>query len=199
MMDQSIKYSMEALKNKILSDGKLIGKDIIKVDNFLNHRLDVRFLQEIASEFKKRFGEIVPDFILTVEASGIAVATMLALEYDGIPVVFAKKSKPNTMIEDVFSAKAKSFTKGTESNLSVSKKHLISGQKVLIVDDFLAHGQAGLALIEISKEAGLDIVGFGAVIEKEYQGGSKLIKQTGVNLQSLAIIEKIEDKQIYFK
>lgn len=190
---------MEALKNKILKEGVAIGTEIVKVDGFLNHKIDVAFLDEVGREFKERFRDCEINKILTVEASGIAVACMTALHFNNVPVVFAKKTTPNTMTDEFYGAQATSFTKGTVSVLRVAKKFLEEGDKVLIIDDFLAHGQASLALAQIVESAKAQVAGIGAVIEKGFQGGSDRLREKGYNVESLAIIEKIEEGRIIFK
>lgn len=190
---------MEALKEKILNEGVAIGTEIVKVDHFLNHRLDVKFLSEVGKEFKERFADCRVNKILTVEASGIAVACLAAPHFDYAPVVFAKKTAPNTMTEGFFVAEARSFTKGTVSLLRVSERFLGKGDKVLIIDDFLAHGQASLALADIVEQAGAEVVGVGAVIEKGFQGGSESLRDRGYRVESLAVIDKIEEGRIIFE
>lgn len=190
---------MKALKEKILKEGVAIGTEIVKVDHFLNHRLDVEFLEEVGKEFKKRFADCEINKILTVEASGIAVACLAALYFDYSPVVFAKKAAPSTMTEGFYVAEAKSFTKGTVSLLRVSERFIEEGDKVLIIDDFLAHGQASLALADIVKQAGAEVVGVGAVVEKGFQGGSDRLRAQGYRVESLAVIDKIIDGRIIFK
>lgn len=190
---------MKILKDKILEEGQAIGTDIVKVDYFLNHQLDVSFLKEIGKEFAKRMEGVKVDKILTVEASGIAIAVVTA-EAMGIErAVFAKKTNPNTMKGECYTADAKSFTKGTTSTLRVGKEFLNAGENIFIVDDFLARGQAALALVEIVRNAGANVVGMGAVIEKEYQKGSQLLREKNVDVHSLCVIEKIEDGVITFK
>lgn len=190
---------MKELKEKILKEGVAIGTEIVKVDHFLNHRLDVKFLEEVGKEFKKRFAEDEINKILTVEASGIAVACLAAPYFDYAPVVFAKKAAPSTMTEGFYVAEAKSFTKGTVSLLRVSERFLEEGDKVLIIDDFLAHGQASLALADIVEQSGGEVVGIGAVIEKGFQGGSERLRAKGYKVESLAVIEEIVDGRIIFK
>ncbi|MDO4545723.1 MAG: xanthine phosphoribosyltransferase [Bacillota bacterium] len=189
---------MKELEEKILSEGVAIGTEVVKVDMFLNHMLDVGFLQRVGEEFRKRFAGEKVDKILTVEASGIAVACMASPCFDYAPVVFAKKAKPNTMTEGFHSAEAISFTKGTVSCFVVSEKLLKPGERILILDDFLAHGQASLALTELIAKAGATVVGIGAVIEKQFQGGAQRLKERGYRVESLAVIKKIEDGNITF-
>lgn len=189
---------MKILKERILSEGIGLGSEVLKVDGFLNHRIDVALMEQIGQELARRFADVKIDKILTVEASGIAVACIAAKYFGSVPVVFAKKTAPNTMLEDFYSAKAKSFTKGSISFLRVAKKYINEGEKILIIDDFLAHGQAGLALVEIVRKGKGEVVGFGAVIEKKFQGGAEKIRAAGVRVESLAVIEKIADGQVQF-
>lgn len=189
---------MQALKDKILSEGQVIGDDILKVDGFLNHQIDTKFLEEIGCEFKKRFEGCKVDKILTVEASGIAVACETAKQFGSVPVVFAKKAKPNTIVEGCYSAEARSFTKGTSANLRVVKRFVSEGEKLLILDDFLASGEAAVALIRIAEKAGAEVVGFGAVIDKTFQGGRKRIQDMGVRVEALASIERFENGKPIF-
>lgn len=190
---------MEALKQKILQDGVAIGKDIVKVDSFLNHQLDTRFLEEVGAEFGRRFADVKVDRILTVEASGIAIAMAAAPHFDYPPVVFAKKAAPNTMVEGFYEEEARSFTKGTVSKLRVSERFLNAGENVLILDDFLAYGEASLAMVEMVRNAGADVAGVGIVIEKGFQGGAAKLKAKGVRVESLAVIDRIEDGTVIFR
>lgn len=190
---------MKELKEKILNEGVAIGTQIVKVDHFLNHRLDVKFLERIGEEFKIRFGDCEIDKILTVEASGIAVACMTAPCFGYPPVIFAKKAIPSTMTQGFYEAEARSFTKGTVSAFRVSQKFIEKGDRVLIIDDFLAHGEASLALAHIVEKAEAQVVGVGAVIEKKFQGGSDKLRDQGYRVETLAIINKIEDGVIEFE
>ena len=189
---------MKELKEKILTEGKAIGTEIVKVDGFLNHQIDVKFLEEIGEEFKRRFDGEEVDKILTVEASGIAIACMCAPLFGYPPVVFAKKAAPSTMNEGFYEAEAKSFTKGTVSKLKVAEKFVNEGERILIIDDFMASGEAAAALAKIVEEAGGQVIGIGAVIEKGFQGGSDRLREMGYRVESLAVIEKIEDGIITF-
>ncbi len=190
---------MEELKRKILDEGVAIGTEIVKVDHFLNHMLDVRFLERIGQEFKNRFADSEIDKILTVEASGIAVACFTAPYFGYPPVVFAKKAKPNTMSEGFYEADARSFTKGTVSKFRVAGDLLSPGERVLIIDDFMAHGEASAALTEIVRQAGGTVAGIGAVIEKGFQGGSRKLRDMGYRVESLAVIREISDGNIIFE
>ncbi|MDO4869504.1 MAG: xanthine phosphoribosyltransferase [Bacillota bacterium] len=189
---------MKSLKEKIRREGSVIGTEIVKVDAFLNHQIDVEFLEEIGLEFSKRFQGIKVDRILTVEASGIAIACLTAPYFGYPPVVFAKKAAPSTMNAGFYEAEAKSFTKGTVSTLKISKEYIKEGENVLILDDFLASGQASLAMADIVEQAGANVAAIGAVIEKGYQGGSELLRSKGYRVESLAVINEICDGQVYF-
>lgn len=189
---------MKALIDKIRNEGEAIGTQIVKVDGFVNHQIDVAFMMEMGREFRARFGGIQVDKILTVEASGIAIACLTSVAFDYPRVVFAKKMVPSTMVDGYYESEAKSFTKGTVSMLRVSKKFLDAKDRVLIVDDFLAHGEAAMAMADIVQQAGATIVGFGIVIEKAFQGGGDKLKQAGYRVESLAVIDKIEDGVIFF-
>lgn len=190
---------MESLRKKIREEGTAIGSEIVKVDNFLNHRIDIGFLQELGQAFYEKFKDLKPDKILTVEASGIAMACETARHFEGVSVVFAKKAAPNTLVEGYFCAPAKSFTKGIVSTLIVSKSFLNPGEKILIIDDFMASGEAVIAMIDLCRQSKAQVIGIGIAIEKAFQGGSAKIKEKGYIVESLAIIEKIEDGIIYFK
>lgn len=190
---------MEALKEKILKEGKAIGSEIIKVDAFLNHCIDVEFFEQIGKEFYERFRECSVDRILTVEASGIAVACMTAPYFGYPPVVFAKKATPSTMVEGFYQEEAVSFTKGTVSTFRVAKEFIKPGENVLIIDDFLARGGAAMALLKIAESAGASVVGLGAVIEKGFQGGSDKLRDKGCRVESLVVVDKIEDGHITFR
>ncbi len=189
---------MELLKQRIIRDGIAIGKDTIKVDGFLNHQIDVALLEEIGKEFAERFKGCEINKILTVESSGIAVAVTSAKYFGYPPVVFAKKTAPNTMVEGCYEEEARSFTKGTVSVIRVSEKYIHPGDKVLILDDFLAHGEASLAMTKLIRKAGAEVAGIGIVIEKGFQIGSSKLRSKGFKVESLAIIEKIEDGKIIF-
>jgi xanthine phosphoribosyltransferase len=190
---------MEALKNKILSAGQVVGTDIVKVDSFLNHQIDAKFMYDIGEEFKKRFSGVDVNRILTIEASGIAIAVCTAFFFGYPPVVFAKKSFPSTMTEEFYSYEAKSFTRGTSSLVVIAKKFLHENDNVLILDDFLAHGEAAYALSELVIQAKAKVAGIGTVIEKAFQGGGDRLRGEGYRVESLAVIEKIEDGRILFK
>lgn len=191
---------MNFLEEKIISDGVIKEGNILKVDNFLNHQIDIDIMRQIAYEFKRRFRGRTVTKILTIEASGIAIAILLADLYD-VPVVFAKKSETANSTDDKYVAQAYSFTHKKMNNVFVSKPYLNAGEKVLIVDDFLADGQAMLALIDIVKQAGADVVGLGVAIEKGQQRGGKLLREAGYHLESIAIIDDMdfETQTIHFR
>jgi len=191
--------SMELLKERIIRDGLAIGTEIVKVDSFLNHQLDVAFLYELGAEFYRRFADTQPDKILTMEASGIPVAVLTALHFDNAPVVFAKKAAPSTMTEGFYIAEVTSFTKGVISQARVSQKFLNAEEGILIIDDFLAHGEAALGLISLVEQAGAIVLGVGAVIEKEFQNGGRRVRERGYRVESLAIIKEITEGKIIFK
>ena len=178
---------MQMLEERIRRDGKVYPGDVLKVDSFLNHRIDVAFLSAIGKEFYKLYQNEGVSLILTVEASGIGVACLAAVEF-GCPVVFAKKSKTSNIGNAFWSATAHSYTHGNDSTLIVSKDYLGKGDRVLILDDFLANGCAATALTEICHAAGAEVVGIGAVIEKVYQKGGEALRAKGFRVESLARI-----------
>lgn len=181
---------MQLLKDRIRKDGKIKEGNVLKVDSFLNHQIDIELLEEIGKEFKRRFdGEEVTK-ILTIEASGIAIAC-IAARYFKVPVVFAKKSKTKNIAGEVYTSKVESFTHGKVYDIMVSKEFLAKDDKVLILDDFLANGKALLGLTKLVQDAGATVVGAGIVIEKGFQVGGDLIRNQGIHLESLAIVEKM--------
>ena len=189
---------MELLKQRIVQDGRIPGEDVLMVDSFLNHQIDVSLLTEIGKEFKKRFQNETVTKILTVEASGIAIACMTAQAFD-VPVVFAKKHQTSNLSGDVLSSDVVSFTHGTTYNVRVDKKYILPEDRILIVDDFLANGQALLGLLDIIRQGGATAVGAGIVIEKGYQPGGKLLREKGLRVESLAIIKSMSpEKGIVF-
>ena len=182
---------MNFLEEKIKEDGIIKEGNILKVDNFLNHQIDVDIIRQIAYEFKRRFrGEQVSK-ILTIEASGIAIAMLLGDLYD-VPVVFAKKGETANCTDDKYVSQAYSFTHKRHNNVFVSRPYLTADDKVLIVDDFLADGQACLALIDIVKQAGGEVVGIGIAIEKGQQKGGQILREAGYHLESIAILESMD-------
>ncbi|MCL1896853.1 MAG: xanthine phosphoribosyltransferase [Clostridiales bacterium] len=192
---------MEILKKRILKDGLAVGTEILKVDSFLNHQVDVTLFELIGAEFRTRFDDVADrvDKILTIEASGIAVAAFTARYFGSVPVVFAKKEQPSTMMEDYYFSEIMSFTKRKLSSIRVDRKFLSAGDRCLIIDDFLAHGQAALGLVHIAQQAGAEVLGAGIVIEKEFQKGGGKLREKGIRVESLAVVERIEDGAITFK
>ena len=184
---------MNFLEEKILTDGVVKPGNILKIDNFLNHQIDIGIIRQIANELKRRFQPAEVNKVLTIEASGIAIATMLANLYD-VPVVFAKKSETASNTDEKYIAQAYSFTHKRMNNVFVSRPYLKNTDKVLIVDDFLADGQAAHALIDIVHQAGGEVVGIGIAVEKGQQKGGALLRQEGYKLESIAIIEEMDYK-----
>lgn len=182
---------MDLLKKKILEEGQVYAGNILKVDCFLNHQIDCTFLEEVGKEFHRLYQNEGVNKILTIEASGIAIGAIVAQEF-GCPLVFAKKNKTKNIAGDVYTAPVESFTHGTTYNIMVSKKFLNPGDKVLIVDDFLAIGNALNGLISLVKESGAELVGCGTVIEKGYQHGGDKLRAKGIRVESLAIIESMD-------
>lgn len=189
---------MNSLQKKILSDGIALPGNILKVDSFLNHQIDITLLREIGKDFYELFKDKEINKILTIEASGIAIACYTA-EYFHTPVVFAKKGQHKNVGTDVFTAEVFSFTKGTSYEVAVSKKYLHPEDKVLIIDDFLANGQAVLGLQKIIEEAGATLCGAGIAITKAFQPGEKLLLDAGIDVRSLAVVESMENGEIRFR
>ncbi len=176
---------MKLLEEKICKEGKVYDGDVLKVDSFLNHRMDVDFLCELGKEFHRLFGECGVNKVLTIEASGIGIACLTA-QYFHCPVLFAKKTKTLNLSGKLWTSKVHSYTHNTDHDVVVSKSYLTENDRVLIIDDFLANGSALSALIELCGQAGATVVGAGIVIEKAYQDGGKLIRERGVRVESLA-------------
>jgi xanthine phosphoribosyltransferase len=191
---------MDILKERILRDGALVGTEIVKVDSFLNHQIDAGLFEKIGEAFASRFSDIATqiDKILTIEASGIAVAAFVSRYFGYPPVVFAKKHLSGTMVDEYYFSEILSFTKKRMTPIYVAKKYLQKGERVLIIDDFLAHGQAAIGLLNLIEQAGADLLGVGIVIEKAFQNGGQKLRDKGIRLESLAIIEKIENGTIVF-
>lgn len=183
---------MQLLKDRIRKDGKIKSGSILKVDSFLNHQMDIKLFGEIGKEFKRRFEDAEINKILTIEASGIGIACIVAQYFD-VPVVFAKKNKTKNIAGDVYTSKVESFTHGTVYDIIVSKEFLGKGDKVLIIDDFLANGRALEGLSELIKESGAELVGAGIVVEKGFQSGGESIRAKGIRLESLAIVESMSE------
>ena len=189
---------MKLLEEKILSCGTVLPGNILKVDSFLNHQLDVSLLSELGKEFYRLFSDCNVTRILTVEASGIPIACFAAQHFD-VPVVFAKKGYHKNIGNDVYTAEVFSFTKGTSYTIFVSKKYINPGDNILVIDDFLANGQAVLGLKKIIEDAEANLAGVGIAIEKGFQNGGKEIRAQGVKLKSLAIVDSMTDDSISFR
>lgn len=188
---------MQLLKEKIMQEGKVLSESVLKVDSFLNHQIDPMLMKEIGEEFANRFKQEEITKILTIESSGIAPATMLGLTI-GAKVVFARKRKSLTLSDNLFSSKVYSFTKNETNEISVSKDFLSPDDKILIIDDFLANGEAVKGLLDIASQAGCQVVGVGIVIEKGFQQGGKLLREQGIRVESLAIIKSLKEGTIEF-
>nr|WP_299143719.1 xanthine phosphoribosyltransferase [uncultured Dialister sp.] len=182
---------LNLLQKKILTDGVIKPGNVLKVDSFLNHQIDVPFISQLGKEFKELFADKPVDKILTIEASGIGIACLTAV-YFGVPVVFAKKSAGSNMDADVYATEVKSFTHNKVNHVVVSKKYLNEGEHILIMDDFLANGCAVEGLMDLVSQAGGIVEGVGICIEKGFQGGGDALRAKGVDVKSLAIIEKMD-------
>lgn len=189
---------MELLKEKILKEGKVEDGGILRVDSFLNHRLDIEFLNEVGLYFRDEFKGLGINKILTIESSGIAIATITA-QYLHVPVVFAKKNVHINLPNEVYIEDVHSYTQNKNNKLVVAKKYLNKDDKILIVDDFLAKGNALRALLNMVQKSGGKVEGIGIVIEKTYQGGGNEIRKEGYNLISLAKIKSMENNSIQFE
>ncbi len=183
---------MKFLEERILKDGQVRPGEILKVDSFLNHQLDVDLLNEIGKTLYEKYKDRGITRILTIEASGIAIAC-IAATYFHVPVVFAKKAKSKNLDGDLYSSVVHSYTYGKDYTVTLSKKFLTSSDKVLLVDDFLAVGKAMLGLLDICEQAGAEVAGIGIAIEKGFQPGGKTLREAGYDLTSLAIIESMDD------
>ena len=189
---------MELLKQRILQDGRATEDDVLKVDSFLNHQMDIPLLNEIGKEFRRRFAGEPVTKILTIEASGIGIAAITAQHFGNVPVVFAKKTQSRNLDGALYTARVQSFTKGTVYDIQVSRKFLGPQDCVLILDDFLARGQALQGLLKIVKDSGAKLAGCGIVIEKGFQDGGRMLRAQGVRVESLAIVSSISGGKITF-
>lgn len=179
---------MQLLKDRIRKDGKVYEGNVLKVDSFLNHQMDIKLFREMGKEWKKRFEGEEINKILTIEASGIGIACVIAEEFD-VPVVFAKKTQTKNIAGDVYTSRVESYTHGRVYDIIVSKEYLGKGDKVLLIDDFLANGKALEGLAEIVELSGAELVGAGIAIEKGFQVGGDIIRNKGIHLESLAIVD----------
>lgn len=189
---------MKLLEEKILSCGTVLPGNILKVDSFLNHQLDVALLSELGKEFYRLFSDNNVTKILTVEASGIPIACFAAQHFN-VPVVFAKKGHHKNIGNDVYTAEVFSFTKGTSYTVFVSKKYLSSDDTILIIDDFLANGEAVHGLMDLISQAGATLAGIGIAVEKGFQGGGDALREKGIHIESLAIVDSMTDDSISFR
>lgn len=182
---------MQLLKDRIRKDGKVYEGNVLKVDSFLNHQMDTKLFAEMGKELKRRFADVEINKILTIEASGIGIACVVAQSFD-VPVVFAKKSKTKNIAGDVYTSRVESYTHGRIYDIIVSKEFLGKDDKVLLIDDFLANGKALEGLIDLVEESGAELVGAAVAIEKGFQVGGDIIRDKGVRLESLAIVDSMD-------
>ena len=189
---------MEKLKQRIVKEGRILPGNIVKVDGFLNHRVDTKLMEEMAEEFAKFFDVSKITMVLTAEASGIALATVCANKY-GVPMVFAKKAKSDNIEGGLYQSEIFSYTYKKKVTLLVSKDWINKDDKVLIIDDFMANGMAVQGLIDIVNKAGAELMGIGIAVEKGFQGGGDAIRKQGIPIRSLAIIESAEEGNLTFR
>ncbi|MBQ4900862.1 xanthine phosphoribosyltransferase [Paenibacillus sp. Marseille-P2973] len=188
---------MKLLRDKVMTEGIVLGNQVLKVDSFLNHQMDPVLMREVGSEFARRFAGEGITKVLTIESSGIAPAIMTSLEL-GVPMIFARKHKSLTLKDDILVEKVYSFTKRETNEITVSKKFLLPGDRVLIIDDFLANGEAAFGLARIAEQVGASVAGIGIVIEKSFQPGARLLGEAGYRVDSLVRIASLENGTITF-
>lgn len=189
---------MSYLKEKIIKDGVVINNSVLKVDSFLNHQIDPVVLKEISNEFVEYFKEKEITKIMTIEASGIAPAILVAAQFD-VPMLFAKKSEPSTLTnENQYETNIHSYTKNLTSRVLVSKKYIQPEDKVLIIDDFLANGEAALGLIDLVEQADAEVVGVGICVEKSFQPGRQKLEDKGVDIYSICRVASLENNEVTF-
>ncbi|MEK4029020.1 MULTISPECIES: xanthine phosphoribosyltransferase [Bacillaceae] len=188
---------MKSLQEKIVREGRVLSDQVLKVDSFLNHQIDPKLMKEIGEEFVRRFSGEKITKILTIESSGIAPSVMAGLVLD-VPVVFARKRKSLTLTQDLYTADVYSFTKQETNPIAVSKSFITNEDHLLIIDDFLANGQAALGLLEIAEQAGATVAGIGIVIEKAFQDGGNLLREKNVRVESLARVQSLENGKVTF-
>lgn len=188
---------MKKLEEKILEEGKALNEEILKVDSFLNHQVDVELMQEIGKEFAEHFKDRNITKVVTIESSGIAPATMVAMQLK-VPLLILKKQKSNTLQNEFLQTTVYSFTKGHYYELTVAKKYIDKEDNVLIIDDFLANGEAGLGAIRLMEEVGAKVAGLGIVIEKAFQPGRNKIEEKGYEVYSLARVKRLAEGVIKF-
>jgi len=188
---------MRLLEEKISADGKVLSDHVLKVDSFLNHQIDPQLMLEIGKEFARIFADDGITRIVTIESSGIAPAVMAGL-YLNVPVIFARKRKSLTLVDDLLTASVHSFTKNETNEISVSNKYLNESDRVLIIDDFLANGEAALGLVKIVQQSGANVAGIGIVIEKSFQHGAQKLKDLGLRVESLARVASLSNGEVTF-
>ncbi len=188
---------MKLLEQRILTEGKVLPGGVLKIDSFLNHQMDPVLMSEMAKELKRLYADAGVNKVLTIEASGIAIAIMAGYEF-GCPVVFAKKSKTKNISDELYTVEVESFTHGKVNTVVVSKEFLKPGDRVLIVDDFLATGAALVGLKALVEQAGGTVVGAGIAVEKVFQGGGNLLREQGMRVESLAMIASMDDNSLTF-
>ena len=186
---------MQLLEERIRKDGIIKEGNVLKVDRFLNHQMDIHLFEEIGKEFYRRFSDAGVNKILTIEASGIGIACVVA-QYFHCPVIFAKKTQTKNIAGEVYTSKVESFTHGRVYDIIVAKEFLGPGDKVLLIDDFLANGNAAKGIMELVKQAGAELVGMGFIIEKAFQHGGDELREQGIHVESLAIIESLDNCEI---
>lgn len=189
---------MKELKEKIILEGSVLSDTVLKVDSFLNHQIDADLMKLVGEEFARQFQDAGITKILTIESSGIAPSFMAGLTL-GVPVVFARKRKSLTLNKQLYVANVHSFTKKETNEICVSKDFLSADDRILIIDDFLANGQAVLGLMDIIAEAGASSVGVGIVIEKGFQDGGRMLRDKGIRVESLAIVQSLENGKVTFR
>ena len=183
---------MQLLEERILRDGKVAPGNVLRVDSFINHCMDIDLLEKLAEEFYRLFSDRQIDRVLTIEASGIAIATLVARLFR-VPLVFAKKSKSSNISDTVYSCPVKSYTHGNVNTIIVTRDYLKAGENVLLIDDFLAHGEALRGLIDVVEQAGATVAGAGILVEKAYQQGGADIRARGIQVESLARVASMDD------
>ncbi|UYO06141.1 xanthine phosphoribosyltransferase [Paenibacillus sp. PSB04] len=188
---------MQLLKQKVLDEGIVLSNQVLKVDSFLNHQMDPVLMKEVGREFTRRFAGEAVNRVLTIESSGIAPGIMTALELE-VPMIFARKQKSLTLRDDIFVEKVYSFTKQETNEITVAKKFIQPGDRVLIIDDFLANGEAAFGLARIVEQAGAAVAGIGIVIEKAFQPGGRLLKEAGYRVESLVRVAALDDGKVTF-
>ncbi|MDV2565912.1 xanthine phosphoribosyltransferase [Levilactobacillus brevis] len=188
---------MKILEDRIRQDGTVLTGNVLKVDNFLNHQVDPQLMNELGQEFARRFQDAHITKILTVESSGIAPAVMAGLHLN-VPVIFARKHKSLTLTDNLYTAKVYSYTKQVTNEISIDRRFLAADDRVLIIDDFLANGQAVQGLLDIAKTAQITVAGVGVVIEKRFQKGHQMVTDAGIKLEALASIASFEAGQVIF-